>query len=144
MSLWRVGNWGGNRFGEIIVANEPFDDRIGNCTVNQDVIQLPNGMKLEGVRDTDISNYLAVGTIAIAVEHAGDHFNHYVPVTLTENEELEITMTPFLDLEFGAYSYGQRVDRLETSDVRKIAAGLAIHYTGPVATRILAVPTEAL
>jgi len=38
-------------------------------------------------------------------------------------------MTPFLDLEFGAYTYGQRVGRLEAADVRTLAAGAAIHHT---------------
>lgn len=144
MSLRRDGVWGGYGVGELILADRPFADRIGRCYVKKDSIKLPNGVLLEGVRDTHIMNYLAVGTLAVAVQHSGDYFNNYVPVNIADKGEEGVLMTPFVDLEFGAYAYGRRIGKLATSDVRKIAAGIAINYPEPIIAVIPPASVEVL
>ena len=130
MSFHRVGDWSGNRVGQIIVADKPFADRDGHCYVAKQRIELPNGLSLDGVLDTKVSDYLAVGMLAVAVRHAGDFFNSYVPVTIGKDENSDATLTPFLDLQFGAYEFGHQVGRLEDHDISKIAAGVAVHGAG--------------
>ena len=135
MSIYRTGSWGGDRTGQIIIATTPLTGRIGSCYVKKNAIRLPSGAILEGVLDTPIGDYLAVGMLAVAVAHSGDYFNNYVPVNATSDEGAQ-TLTPFLDLEFGAYEFGETVGRLGAQDIRKLAAGLAIEYNGLIAYSI--------
>lgn len=130
MSFHRVSNWGGNRVGQIIVADKPFAERIGHCYITKQRIELPNGLSIGSVLDTKVSDYLAVGTLAVAVRHSGDFFNNYVPITISKNENADPTLTPFLDLQFGAYEFGHQVGRLEDQDISKIAAGVAVYSAG--------------
>ena len=134
MSIWK--EWGDNAEGKLIVANQPFADRVGYCYVTKDSIVLPNGVTVEGARGTRVSDYLHVGALAVAVRHTGDFFNNYVPVSVSDDDESSVTLTPFPDLEFGAYTFGKCVGTLETDDLRKVAAGLAITYTGQTSMRL--------
>lgn len=124
--------WNGNRVGEIVVAKQPSKETVRHSFIEKDTVRLPNGVTIEGARGTYVSDYLAIGSLAVAVKHTGDYFNSYVPVTIAENQNSGVTITPFPDLRFGAYKFGETIGQLENADVQKIAAGLAIDYARPI------------
>jgi len=133
MSINRVGRWGGNRTGGLYYANTP-DLRIGQCEVEPGEITLPSGETKVIRRRTPVANFLDMGSLAVAIKHSGDCFNTYIPVTLERNwESGGLDITPFLDIEFGAYSFGIRLARLGEAETRQIAAGVVARYEGELA-----------
>lgn len=129
MGLNTNGTRGGDKVGQIVFANEPFADRIGNCEITKPRIKLPNGVTVNGAKGAHVSDFLGVGTLAVAVEHTGDYFNTFIPVTLDINAG-GATLTPYTDLTYGAYEYGQMVGRLDGNELGQIAVGKAITTFG--------------
>jgi hypothetical protein len=134
--MHRIGRWGGYKVGALVVADEPFEHRVGHCSIEKEEVTLPNGVRLGGVRGRPIAEFLGIGTLAVAIEHTGDCYNQYIPLAAIDLEHEQV-LRPFIDLEFGAYGFGQTIDNLDLRAVRQLAAGNTIEYAGGVALSTL-------
>ncbi len=125
MGLYRREQWGGDLTGKLVVANEPFRNRFGHCYFEKNKVNLPNGLIIEGVRGKPVADYLAVGTLAVAVAHSGDYYNTYVPVTVDIVDQNTV-LTPWLDLKFGAYTFGQVIGEIRQARLHELASGIPV------------------
>lgn len=123
MSTRLRNGWGGNREGGVFLANSP-NIRFGDCFVDKEKITLPNGAELEGCRGVPVENFLGLGTLAVAVRHSGDHYNTYVPVSVQYYiAHGQTIMRPYIDLQFGAYDFGEKIGTLDYNSLCQIQAG---------------------
>lgn len=123
MSTGLRNSWGGNREGGVFLSNSP-DIRFGHCFIEEDRITLPNGAEIDGCRGVPVASFLGLGTLAVAVKHSGDHYNTYVPVSVKHNiAHGKTIMIPFIDLQFGAYDFGERIGVLDSNSLGQIRAG---------------------
>lgn len=132
--------WGGRRFGEIILADEEFLDRICDSRFKQNTIQLLNGIYVTDALATPVARCLAVGTLAVAVANTGDGVNTYLPVTLSSIDGQQRVMVPCHDLQFDAYNYGRYVGQLSVEDTVCLRLGQPVPFTDAIMTSAQPMP----
>lgn len=118
-------SWSGDRVGVVVVADEEFCAHVSSRRLAADTVELPNGVTLEGVEGRDVRDFIPLGTLALGVRLAGDCFNQYVPLSVTQGEDGVPVLQSFNDLEFGAYNYGVVVGHTDDEALTRLMVGLS-------------------